>query len=106
MMDKFENVTIIKKANIYFEGKVTSRTVVFGDGSKKTLGMMQPGQYEFATGDKEEMEILAGKIRVLLPQSGEWQAFEAGQTFAVPANCKFQVAMEELVDYCCSYIKE
>ena len=25
----FKNVTVIKKANVYFDGKVTSRTVLF-----------------------------------------------------------------------------
>ncbi|MBP6468003.1 MAG: DUF1255 family protein, partial [Fusobacteriaceae bacterium] len=33
-MEKFENVSVIKKANIYFDGKVTSRTVLFADGEK------------------------------------------------------------------------
>ena len=55
-MSEFGNVTIIKKANIYFQGGVTSRTVIFEDGSKKTLGIMQPGEYEFNTSDAEIME--------------------------------------------------
>ena len=59
-MSEFTNVTVIKKANVYFDGKVVSRTVVFADGSKKTLGIMQPGEYEFGTGDKELMEIISG----------------------------------------------
>lgn len=105
-MDQFENVTIVKKANIYFDGKVTSRTVLFQDGTKKTLGMMMPGQYEFGTGDKELMEILAGTLRALLPGSTQWNTFGPGQSFEVPANSKFQVEMEEAVDYCCSYSKE
>jgi hypothetical protein len=33
-MMKFKDVTIIKKANVYFDGKVTSRTVIFPDGTK------------------------------------------------------------------------
>jgi uncharacterized protein YaiE (UPF0345 family) len=52
-MEEFRNVTVVKKANIYHDGKVTSRTVLFGDGSKKTLGVMLPGKYEFSTGDRE-----------------------------------------------------
>jgi len=65
-MDQFENVTVIKKANIFFDGKVSSRTVLFSDGTKKTLGIIMPGEYEFGTGDKEIMEILAGSLEVLL----------------------------------------
>jgi purine/pyrimidine-nucleoside phosphorylase len=104
-MDRFENVTAIKKANVYFEGKVTSRTVLFADGEKKTLGIMMPGEYEFGTADKEIMEILAGKLDVLLPGSDKWQTFVGGQTFEVPANAKFKLVVKELADYCCSYIK-
>ncbi len=66
-MAEFKDVTIVKKANVYFNGGVTSRTVLFPDGTKKTLGIMQPGQYEFSTGDKENMEILAGELDVMLP---------------------------------------
>ena len=66
-MSSFENVTVIKEANIYFDGKVTSRVVNFADGSKKTLGIMMPGDYEFGTDDNELMEIQAGEMDVLLP---------------------------------------
>lgn len=105
-MEKFNNVSVVKKANIYFNGSVTSRTVIFSDGTKKTLGIILPGEYEFGTADKERMEVLAGKLSALLPGSGEWVCYEAGQAFEVPANSKFKVSADEAVDYCCSYIKE
>lgn len=105
-MDRFENASIIKKANIYFEGKVTSRTVLLADGTKKTLGIIMPGEYEFGTADKEIMEVLGGKLNALLPGSDKWQAFEVGQSFEVSANSSFKVSAEEVSDYCCSYIKE
>ncbi len=104
-MDRFENVAIVKKANIYFDGKVTSRTVLFEDGTKKTLGIIMPGEYEFGTADKEIMEVLAGKLSVLMPGSEEWTTCEAGQSFEIPANSSFKVAAAEAADYCCSYIK-
>ena len=104
-MDNFENVSVVKKANVYFGGKVTSRTILFQDGEKKTLGILMPGEYEFGTGDKEIMEILAGKLDVLLPNSKEWINVEAGQFFEVLANSKFKLVVHELSDYCCSYIK-
>lgn len=102
-MDQFENVTVVKPANIYFGGQVTSRTVLFADGSKKTLGIMLPGDYEFGTADKELMEILAGKLEVLLPGASGWQTFTAGDAFEVPADSKFQLKVIEVTDYCCSY---
>jgi purine/pyrimidine-nucleoside phosphorylase len=105
-MDKFENVSVVKKANIYFDGRVTSRTVLFTDGSKKTLGIILPGEYEFGTGDKEHMEILAGELKALLPGKVKWESFKAGRSFDIPANSKFKVSADELTDYCCSYIKD
>lgn len=104
-MDRFDNVTVVKKANVYFDGKVTSRTVIFNDGEKRTLGIMMPGEYEFGTADKEIMEILAGKLDVLLPGNDNWQKIVGGQSFEVPANSKFKLVINELTDYCCSYIK-
>jgi uncharacterized protein YaiE (UPF0345 family) len=101
--DKFENVSIIKKANLYFDGQVTSRTVLFPDGSRKTLGFMLPGEYEFGTVASELMEILAGKMTVLLPESNDWQTVREGQSFCVPANSRFKLLLKEAVDYCCSY---
>ena len=105
-MDNFDNVTVVKKANVYFDGKVTSRTVLFESGEKKTLGIMMPGEYEFGTADKEIMEIMSGSLKVLLPDSNEWKQIAAGQTFEVIANSKFKLVVTEVADYCCSYVKE
>lgn len=102
-MAQFENVTVIKKANVYFDGKVTSRTVVFPDGSKKTLGIMLPGDYDFGTEAAEVMEILAGEMEVLLPGQTEWQTYTAGDSFNVPANSRFKLQVKTVADYCCSY---
>lgn len=104
-MSQFESVTVVKKANIYFDGKVTSRTVLFADGEKKTLGIMLPGDYEFGTADREIMEILAGELDVKLPGSDAWQTITGGQSFEVPANAKFQLQVKTVTDYCCSYLK-
>ena len=103
-MSQFDNVSIIKKAKLYFDGKVSSRTVLFADGSRKTLGMMNPGEYTFGTEEAEVMEILGGEVDVLLPGSSEWQTFAEGQTFDVPANSRFDIKVAALTDYCCSYI--
>jgi len=104
-MTKFENITIEKKANVYFEGKVTSRTILFEDGTKKTLGVMQPGEYEFSTSFKEEMDITAGHLEYKL-QGEDWKTIDGQGVFYVPANETFQVKANSVVDYCCSYISE
>ena len=105
MSDRFEQVTVVKKANVYFDGKVTSRTVWFPDGSRKTLGVMLPGSYEFGTDAAEIMEVLAGEMTVCLPGDDAWQTFKAGESFNVPANAKFQLEINCVADYCCSYCR-
>ncbi len=102
-MDKFENVSVIKKANIYHDGKVTSRTVRFTDGSRKTLGIMLPGDYSFGTEAAEDMEIMAGELDVLLPGNPSWQNIKAPRTFHVPADSRFELKVRTITDYCCSY---
>jgi len=104
-MSQFENVTVVREANIYFDGQVTSRTVLFADGTKKTLGIMLPGDYEFGTAEAELMEILNGQLEVKLPGSEQWVSFTGGQSFEVAANSKFQLRVAAVTDYCCSYLK-
>ena len=103
-MSEFKGVTVVKEANIYFDGKVTSRTVLFADGSKKTLGIMLPGEYEFSTGAKELMEIMSGEMEVLLPGEDAWRSISGGQSFEVSGNAKFKLRVKKLSDYCCSFI--
>jgi len=103
-MSKFENVTVVKAANVYFDGKVTSRTVEFPSGEKKTLGIMLPGEYQFSTGKREIMEILSGTVEILLPGSSEWQTVKGGQSFDVGANAAFGIKVLSVTDYCCSYL--
>ena len=102
-MSEFKNVTITKKANVYFDGKVTSRTILFPDGSKKTLGIMLPGDYEFGTDMREFMELLTGDLEVLLPGCDRWQTLQGGDSFEVPARSKFSLKIKSITDYCCSY---
>ncbi len=104
-MSEFTNVSVVKKANVYFGGNVSSRTIKFADGSMKTLGFMLPGEYTFNTADKEIMEILDGDLEVMLLGSDKWRAIKGGESFDVPANAKFTVKVNTPTDYCCSFIK-
>jgi uncharacterized protein YaiE (UPF0345 family) len=103
-MSEFNNVTVIREANVYFDGKVTSRTVMFDDGSKKTLGFMLAGEYSFDTGTAEIMEILGGAMDVRLPASTHWKTVRAGESFEVPARSSFDLVVKTFADYCCSYL--
>jgi purine/pyrimidine-nucleoside phosphorylase len=104
-MSEFSNVSIVKAANVYFDGKVSSRTIKFADGSTKTLGLILPGEYEFNTGDKELMEILSGDTEVQLAGASDWQTVRGGGQFEVPANSSFKIKAITIADYCCSFIK-
>lgn len=105
-MSQYNNVSVVKKANVYFEGKVTSRTVIFEDGTKVTLGIMLPGEYEFGTGVKEIMDIQSGELSVLLPGSDAWLEINEPQAFEVPANASFKLKVRTVTDYICSYVAE
>jgi len=100
----FENVTVDIAGNSYFDGAVTSRTVHFADGSRKTLGYMQVGEYTFGTDSAELMEITAGDVEYKLADSDEWITVNAGGSFNVPANSKFDIKVKSITDYCCSYL--
>ena len=101
---QFNNVSIEKKANVYFNGNVTSRTVLFPDGTRKTLGILMPGEYEFGTDSAELMEMLGGNMDVLLPNESEWKSYAEGDSFHVPAKSSFKLKVNTVVDYCCSYL--
>ncbi|MDD5274009.1 MAG: pyrimidine/purine nucleoside phosphorylase [Methylovulum sp.] len=103
-MSEFNNVSVVKKANVYFGGNVSSRTLRFADGSSKTLGFMLPGEYTFNTGAAEVMDIIDGELEVLLPGAGQWQAVKGGESFDVPAHAQFTVKIHTATDYCCSFL--
>jgi len=102
---EFNNANITKKANIYFGGQVTSRTVIDSDGRRKTLGIMMPGSYKFSTELAEHMEILAGEVEVEIKgEETNCETIKAGEYFEVPANSSFDIKVNSVTDYCCTYI--
>ena len=103
-MSEFTNVTVVKKANIYFDGGVTSRTLKFANGDVRTLGVMLPGEYQFNTDKKEIMDIQAGEVEVLLPNETEWKTYRAGESFEVKASSSFKIRARAITDYCCSFV--
>ena len=105
-MTVIKNVNVETKANFYFDGKVTSRNVFFDDGSKKTLGIMLPGEYEFSTTQKELMEITSGEIEVWISGDESWKELKTGMSFEVPKNSSFKLKVLGIFDYCCSYLEE
>ncbi|QFR48411.1 pyrimidine/purine nucleoside phosphorylase [Sulfurimonas lithotrophica] len=105
-MTKLENISMIKEANIYFDGKVNSRTIFLQDGSKQTLGVMQPGEYTFDTNEAEIMEMMSGELEIRLPGESEFKKLNTPESFNVPANSSFDLKIKTVTDYCCSYITD
>ncbi|UFH60122.1 pyrimidine/purine nucleoside phosphorylase [Sulfurovum mangrovi] len=103
-MTKLENISMIKEANIYFDGKVTSRAITLADGTRQTLGVMLPGEYTFNTQEAEIMEMMSGELEIKLPGE-EWKTLHTPETFNVPANSSFDLKIKTVTDYCCSYIE-
>ena len=103
-MSQIENATIVREANIYYDGKVTSRTINLSDGTTQSLGIMMPGEYTFGTNEAEIMEMLSGELEIKLPGE-EWKTLSTPETFNVPANSSFDLKIKTVTDYCCSYIK-
>lgn len=102
---EFAGVTVHTKANVYFDGNVVSHTVLFADGSKKTLGLIRPGTYHFGTGAPERMEIVGGVCSVVLDGTSQVQTYAAGTYFDVPGKSGFTITVASgLCEYICSFL--
>ena len=103
--NQFVGVTVVAKANVYFDGNVVSHTVLFKDDSKKTIGLIRPGSYHFATGAPERMDIIAGSCRVTLDGSKDTREYATGTFFDVPGKSGFSIAVSSgLCEYICSFL--
>jgi uncharacterized protein YaiE (UPF0345 family) len=101
---KFENVTAIAKANVYFEGKVVSHSILLTDGSKKTLGLIYAGEFHFGTDAAERMDVTSGLCRVRLDGTSEWKEYGPGSFFRVPAKSGFDISVASgIAEYVCSF---
>ena len=62
------------------------------------------GDYEFGTNRLETMTVVSGALTVRLPGAAEWATFQAGDSFQVPANAKFQLKVTADTAYLCTYV--
>ena len=101
---QIDNVSVVSKASIYFDGKVVSHNVLLADGTKQTLGLIYPGAYTFNTGAPERMDMVAGSARYRLKGVSEWTTVPAGEGFNVPGDSSFEIAADAIVEYLCSFL--
>ena len=102
-MAQFDNVSVKKKANIYFDGKCVSHTVLFPNGTRNTLGVIFPSSLTFNTTSPELMEINSGVCKVRLNGESDWKTYQAGDKFAIPGNTSFDIEVLDILDYVCHY---
>ncbi len=103
-MNSIQNVTVPLKANIYFDGKVVSHTLLAADGTKKTLGLIFPGAFLFNTNTPERMDILSGSCRVKVKGQTDWTSYHAGTFFRIPGNSSFEITVESgITEYLCTF---
>ena len=101
---QFDQVSVVTKANVYFDGKVVSHTVLLAGNVKKTIGLIYPGSFTFNTGAPEVMEIIAGSCRVRLKGESAWKDYAAGTSFQVPGNSAFDISVASgIAEYVCSF---
>ena len=94
-MSQFNNVSVVAKANVYFDGKCISHTLQFADGKKKSVGVILPSTLVFNTGAPEIMETVAGTCRVRLAGETEWTSYGADESFSVPGNSRFEIEVAD-----------
>lgn len=103
--EDFVGVTVVTKANVYFDGRVVSHALILPDGSKKTIGLIYPGEYHFNTQAAERMQIVAGGCTVRLDGASAAATWAAGGEFEVPAKSGFTISVAEgICEYICSFL--
>ncbi len=102
MSEAFNNVSVSKTANVYFDGNCVSHTLTLADGTRKSVGVILPATLTFNVGVPEVMELLAGKGRVQV-NGGDWQVIDGAMTFSVPENGSFVIEVSETVHYVCHF---
>ena len=102
-MSQFDNVSVVKKANVYFDGKCVSHTVLLADGTRKSVGVILPSKLTFNTGAPEVMELIAGRCRVTLAGQTDARDYAGGQSFEVPGNSSFEIEVLEPLHYVCHF---
>ena len=102
-MAQFDNVSVKKKANVYFDGKCVSHTVLLPNGTRSTIGVIFPSSLTFNTAAPELMEINSGSCKVRLKGEEGWKTYSTGEKFTVPGNSSFDIEVTEMLDYVCHF---
>ena len=100
---QFDQVSVGKKANVFFDGKCVSHTVTLANGEKKSVGVVLAATLTFKTAAAEIMECVAGSCEYKVAGSNEWKTSEPGTQFSVPANSSFDIKVAQAYHYICHF---
>lgn len=103
MPQQIDHVSVVTKANVYFDGKCVSHTILLADGTRKSVGVILPSTLHFGTHAPEVMELVEGRCRVRLKGASAWIDYAGGQSFSVPENSGFDIEALEPVHYVCHF---
>jgi uncharacterized protein YaiE (UPF0345 family) len=85
-------VTVTSKANVFFDGRCVSHTVITADGARKSVGVILPGApITFTTGAPEIMETVAGACEVKRAGETTWTRYGENDSFSVGSGASFEI---------------
>ena len=91
------------KHNTYFNDQVQS--VGFErNGRRQTVGVVDAGEFHFATDAAERMTVISGELSIKLSGSSEWKTYAAGTSFEVPQKSGFDVRATSPAGYLCEFL--
>lgn len=90
----------------YFDGKVKSIGYQSASTGRASVGVMAEGEYTFATAQAEEMTVVSGTLKVLLPGDSEWKLYQPGERFNIPGHSEFHLQVAEPSAYLCRYLQQ
>lgn len=93
-MSQFDQVSVLKQANVYFDGKCVSHTVLFPDGGRKSVGVILPARPTFHTSTPEVIKTVSGCCRYCI-EEGKWQECGPGESFSVLSNRRFDIEVRD-----------
>jgi len=99
---QFDQVSVGKKANVFFDGKCVSHTVTLADGTRKSVGVILPSTLRFDLNTKEIMEVVDGRAFVVI-NGGPELTFTTGQTWEVEAGGYFEIRVDAPFHYVCHF---
>ena len=90
------------EVNHYFDDQVLSLSFENSNGLS-SVGVMEPGNYEFSTSQNERMLVISGALLIQREDDPEPLLYSDGEEFHVTNDQTFNVEVTEPTAYLCEY---